>query len=402
MKNWLNTISNWISNIFPENWLEEKLRNAEKENRPLVVKLWFDPTAPDLHLWHAVVLKKLKEFQDLDHKIVVIIGDFTASIWDPSWKNKTRPPLNQEEIKENAKTYLDQLYKILDPKRTEIRFNSEWLEKLTLMDTIQLLSSITVSWILQREDFSNRYNNNIPISMHELIYPLLQWYDSCEIEADIEIGGTDQIFNCLLWRELQKYKNIVQQIVIAMPILRWTDGYKKMSKSLWNYIALTDTPNDMYWKVMSLPDTLLEEYINLATDFSDDEKKSLINQLNNWSYKMEIKKIIAQNIVVSYYNKIEGENAKKYFEQQFQNKKFEDKEFTDIIIAEIFSSIDNNKLVDIAFKLVPSQSKSQLRSLINWWWMMIDWKKIINPLEEITINKDMKIKIWKKNYFNLI
>ncbi|MBV9963565.1 MAG: tyrosine--tRNA ligase, partial [Parafilimonas sp.] len=253
----IQTLKSLVEIQVPENCIEDKIKLCRKEGRPLNVKLGFDPTAPDLHLGHSVVLKKLKQFQDFGHNVIIIIGDYTARIGDPTGKNKSRPPLTPEQVKKNAVTYINQLSKIIDIDKIEIRYNSEWLEKMSLTDTIFLLAQMTLAQILQRTDFNNRYTNGIPISLHELIYPLLQGKDSVMINADIEIGGTDQLFNCMVGKQLQEIYDKHGQGVICMPLLKGIDGSIKMSKSENNYIGLTDSPNDMYGKAMSIPDELL-------------------------------------------------------------------------------------------------------------------------------------------------
>ncbi len=270
--------------------------------RELIVKLGFDPTAPDLHLGHTVVLRKIRQFQDAGHKSVIIVGDFTARIGDPTGRNKARPPLSEDIIQENAKTYVNQLSKVVDIEKVEIRFNSEWLSKMTCDDVVTLMSNMTAAQLLQREDFSNRYNNNIPISLHELFYPMMQGYDSVEINADIEIGGTEQLFNCLVGRSLQESNGKPGQIVVSMPLLIGLDGKEKMSKSQNNYIALTEEPNQMYGKIMSMPDHLLENYLDLVTDFPPDKIAGMkMSLLEGTLPPMGAKQIIAENIVMQYH-----------------------------------------------------------------------------------------------------
>nr|WP_240739322.1 tyrosine--tRNA ligase [Marinitoga lauensis] len=252
---------------------EEDLKERLKSKKNLRIKLGVDPSRPDLHLGHAVVLKKLREFQDLGHQVVLIIGDFTARIGDPSGRSKTRPMLTKEEVEQNAESYKKQAFKILDPEKTEIRYNSEWLDKLSFYDVIKLSSNYTVARMLERDDFAKRLANNEPISVSEFMYPLAQAYDSVMVEADVEIGGTDQLFNLLVGRKIQEAYGQQPQIVLTMPIIEGTDGNLKMSKSYDNYIAFEDEPFDMYGKVMSIPDTLIIKYMRLATDVSENEIK---------------------------------------------------------------------------------------------------------------------------------
>ncbi|WP_244248417.1 tyrosine--tRNA ligase [Flavobacterium foetidum] len=259
--------------FLPENGLEEKINQAQKENRKLVIKLGFDPTAPDLHLGHAVVLKKLKQFQDLGHQIVIVVGSFTARIGDPTGKNKSRKPLSSKEVQHNAETYITQLSKIIDVEKAKIVFNSEWLDELSFAEVIQIMSNVTVAQLMHRNDFNKRFTENTPIAMHELVYPILQGFDSVKINADIEMGGTDQLFNCTMGRQLQENFRMATQIVMCMPLLKGLDGKEKMSKSLHNTIGLIDEPKEMFGKTMSIPDDLILEFLELTTDFSFEEKQ---------------------------------------------------------------------------------------------------------------------------------
>ena len=283
--------------FLPENGLKEKINLAEKENRKLIIKLGFDPTAPDLHLGHAVVLKKLKQFQDLGHQIVIVVGSFTARIGDPTGKSKSRKPLSAEEVKHNAETYISQLSKIIDVEKTKIVFNSEWLDKLSFSEIIQIMSNVTVAQLMHRNDFNKRFSENTPIAMHELVYPILQGFDSVKINADIEMGGTDQLFNCTMGRQLQENFNIPGQIVMCMPLLKGLDGKEKMSKSLHNTIGLIDEPNEMFGKTMSIPDALILEFLELTTDFSLEEKQEIKSKIARTYY-----------LLGSHYNY----SAKKY------------------------------------------------------------------------------------------
>ena len=302
----INTLKEKAEIILPENGLEEKLLQAKKENRKLVIKLGFDPTAPDLHLGHAVVLKKLKQFQDAGHLVTILVGSFTARIGDPTGKNKSRKPLSSEEVQRNAKTYLNQLAKIIDVSKATIAFNSEWLDELSSTEIIQILSRVTVAQLMHRNDFNQRFTNNTPIAMHELVYPILQGFDSVKIQADIEMGGTDQLFNCTMGRQLQESFGMEPQIVLCMPLLKGLDGKEKMSKSLNNFIGLTEEPNEMFGKTMSIPDSLILEFLDLTTDFSPEEKLQLKELLDNGENPMKLKKIIAKNIIRQYHSEAES------------------------------------------------------------------------------------------------
>src|SRR5690606_16650417 len=285
----INKLKENVEIILPENGLEEKLEQAKKENRKLIIKLGFDPTAPDLHLGHAVVLKKLKQFQDLGHEIVILVGSFTARIGDPTGKNKSRKPLSIDEVKHNAQTYLNQLSQIIDVDKAKIVFNSDWLDQLPFSEVLQIMSRVTVAQLMHRNDFNKRFTENTPIAMHELIYPILQGFDSVKINADIEMGGTDQLFNCTMGRQLQESFGTSPQIVMCMPLLKGLDGKEKMSKSLNNTIGLTDSPNEMFGKTMSIPDSMILDFLDLATDFSIDKKEQIKRRLENQENPMEIK-----------------------------------------------------------------------------------------------------------------
>lgn len=391
--------------IFPENGLDEKLKQAELQNRKLLVKLGFDPTAPDLHLGHAVVLKKLRQFQDLGHLIVIIIGDFTARIGDPTGKNKSRPPLNDVKVKENAKTYVAQLSKILDITKCTIKYNSEWLDRMNLSNAIQLLSQVTVAQMMHRNDFNTRFEKGIPISLHELVYPILQGFDSVEIAADIEIGGTDQLFNCSVGRQLQEGEGKAGQAVLCMPLLKGTDGSDKMSKSQNNIIGLTDHPYDMFGKIMSIPDALIVEYLKLVTDFTDEEKMDYIKQLSDGLNPMVLKKRIGFNVVSQYHGLEEARPALEFFENQFQKKSFDEKMFTNISISTIASicSEQTIQLIDLCKAIKQSESKSNLKRLIESGSVTINGIKITDIYSLVSLDiLPVKIKIGKRDYFQIV
>lgn len=290
---------------------EEDLLKKLKENRPLRVKAGFDPTAPDLHLGHTVLINKLKTFQDLGHEVTFLIGDYTAMIGDPSGKSATRPPLSREQVEANAKTYQEQVFKILDPNKTKVRFNSEWFNQRTAADLIQLASQQTVSRMLERDDFTKRYNNHQPIAIHEFLYPLVQGYDSIALEADVELGGTDQTFNLLMGRTLQGRYGQESQVCITVPILEGLDGVNKMSKSLGNYIGVFDTPGAMYQKILSMPDSLIERYFDLLSFKSLDEIKALLEEMAAGRNPQEIKRILALELVERFHDAEAAENAHK-------------------------------------------------------------------------------------------
>lgn len=305
--------------IVPEETLLKKLEQGTR----LKVKLGMDPTAPDLHLGHAVVLSKMKQFQDLGHEIIFVIGDFTARIGDPSGKSKTRPPLTEEEIAHNTETYFQQVSKILDPERVVVRFNSEWLDALTSKNIVHLCAHVTVAQLIEREDFKHRIKNDQPISFHELLYPLFQGYDSVVLKADVELGGTDQTFNLLMGRELQERYGQDPQVVITTPLLEGLDGVQKMSKSLGNAIGLNEPANQAFGKLMSIPDTLVWRYLELLLHTSSEEISSLQERIAYGSlHPMALKKSMAYDVIAKYWSKQAADKARSTFESLFQKRDY--------------------------------------------------------------------------------
>ncbi len=311
----LHTIASGAARIVPESALAEKL----KRGTPLNIKLGVDPTAPDIHLGHAVPLRKLRQFQDLGHGVTLIIGDGTALIGDPSGPNTTRPQLTSEQIKVNAQTYVDQAFKILDPEKTALRYNSEWLLSLDLEGLLKLASNFTVARILERDDFHNRYTSNLPISLHEFLYPVMQAYDSVVIKADVELGGTDQLFNLLAGRELMEKMGLEPQVCLTLPLLEGTDGVQKMSKSYGNYIGLTDEPADMFGKVMSIPDELMVKYHRLASTLPVDAIDEIERGLaSDELHPNKVKRALARNIVAAYHDEAAAHAAEEQFDRVFK------------------------------------------------------------------------------------
>ena len=300
-----------LTDLIREEELRERLMQAEKSGRPLRVKAGFDPTAPDLHLGHTVLLRKMKHFQDLGHRVIFLIGDNTGLIGDPTGRNTTRPPMTREEIDKNAETYKTQVFKILDPAKTEVRFNSEWLEPLKFADIIRLCSKYTVAQIMERDDFTKRFKEGVPISMHELLYPLAQGYDSVKLECDVEMGGTDQRFNLLVGRELQKDAGQPPQIVATVPLLEGTDGVEKMSKSKGNYIGITEPPKVIYRKVMGISDTLMWRYWEVLTDKSVAEIAALKKE-----DPMPVKMRLARQIVADFHSAAAADQAQADFDHE--------------------------------------------------------------------------------------
>ncbi len=323
MSDWqaaLAEIKRGTDEILPEDELIEKL----KSGKPLTVKAGFDPTAPDLHLGHTVLINKLRAFQQLGHKVVFLIGDFTGLIGDPTGKNVTRKPLSKEQVLENAKTYQEQVFKILDPAKTEIRFNSEWMDSLGADGMIKLAASQTVARMLERDDFKKRYTSGQPIAIHEFLYPLVQGWDSVALNADVELGGTDQRFNLLMGRELQKEQGQTQQAIVMVPLLEGLDGVQKMSKSLNNYIGITDTPNEMFGKVMSVSDDLMWRYYDLVSFLPLDEIAALKARLEAGENPRDIKILLAKEIIARFHDDDAAEKAHQDFIQRFQKNAIPD------------------------------------------------------------------------------
>ena len=311
----LHIIKSGAAQIVPESALLEKL----KRGTPLNIKLGVDPTAPDIHLGHAVPLRKLRQFQDLGHRVTLIIGDGTALIGDPSGRNSTRPQLTLDQIKENAQTYVDQAFKVLDPEKTTLRFNSEWIFALNMEGLLKLTSNFTVARILERDDFHNRYTSNLPISLHEFLYPVMQAYDSVVIESDVELGGTDQLFNLLAGRELMEKTGMEPQVCLTLPLLEGTDGVKKMSKSYGNYVGLTDKPEDMFGKIMSIPDEIMVKYYRLASTEAVEEIDRIEAGLAAGElHPNKVKRALARNIVAAYYDEQAAVDAEAHFDRVFK------------------------------------------------------------------------------------
>ena len=402
-KEQIEKLKRGIESIIPENGLEQKIALAEKENRPLVVKFGMDPTAPDLHLGHAVALRKIRQFQDMGAKIILIVGDFTAAIGDPTGRNTTRPPLTEEEIKVNAQTYIDQMGKVIDlNKNVEIVKNGDWLNKMNFADVLKLLGKATLAQMLQRDDFEKRFKANIPISLHELVYPLMQGYDSVAIKSDIEFGGRDQLFNCLVGKTLQETILGVKdgQIVIGMPLLRGLDGEMKMSKSKGNYIGLTEPANDMFGKTMSIPDDLLPEWIELTTNFDEETKANMIADYKNGVVNpMELKKKVAKNIVTQYHDAAAADEAEAFFYRQVQQKGFDDKAFEPVSIKDLASEIT---LLDLCAFVNSKESKSALRRLIESGAVSLNGEKQTDVYMKVNPTAGLKIKIGKRGFFELV
>lgn len=386
----IKIIMKGVEDIIDEKELKEKLEKAQKEKRQLIVKLGLDPSAPDIHLGHTVVLRKMKQLQDLGHKVIIIIGDFTGKIGDPTGKSKARKALTTEQVLENAKTYEEQIFKVLDKEKTEVRFNSEWLAKLNFEEVIKLAATITVARMLEREDFKNRYENQMPISVHEFFYPLMQAYDSVAIKADIELGGTDQRFNLLMGRSLQREFNQESQIVMMMPLIEGLDGKDKMSKSLGNYIGIDEKAEVMYAKAMRIPDELIVKYYNLVTDVHPDEVNRIKLELEEGKTNpRDIKMNLAREIVALYHGEEEAKKAEVEFKNVFQQGQIP----TDIKTLQ--GSKDDFDLPEILVSNGVVKSKSEVRRLATQGGVKINGEKVTN-LAEVKVENELIVQIGKK------
>ncbi|MCS7202219.1 MAG: tyrosine--tRNA ligase [Dictyoglomus sp.] len=383
--------------IIPEDGLEEKIKKARKEGRPLRVKLGADPSAPDLHLGHAVVLRKMRQFQELGHQVIFIIGDFTARIGDPSGRSETRKSLSPEQVKRNALTYQEQVGKILDISKAEIRYQEEWFGNMKLEDVINLLSKYTIARILERDDFSLRFKENKPIFLHEVLYPLLQAYDSVAIKADIELGGTDQKFNLLVGREIQKEFGQEPQVAMLMPILEGLDGKQKMSKSLGNYVGITESPNNMYGKIMSIPDELLIRYFQLATDLPKNEIERIEKGLKNGTiHPRDAKARLAREIVRIYHGEEKSIEAEEEFNRVFRQKGLPE-EIEEYILDE--KKIWIVKLLNVIGAV---KSNSEARRLISQGAVEIDGERILDSNLELTIERPIVLRVGKHFFKKVI
>lgn len=376
---------------------EEELLDKLKRKKQLRVKLGVDPSRPDLHLGHAVVLFKLKQFQELGHRVVLIIGDFTAQIGDPSGRDSTRPMLSEEEVKKNAETYAQQVFKILDREKTELRFNSEWLGKMSFADVIKLASKYTVARMLERDDFAKRYKENVPISIAEFLYPLAQAQDSVAIEADVELGGTDQYFNLLVGRHIQQQLGQEPQIVMTMPIIEGTDGKMKMSKSYGNYIAFNDPPNEMFGKLMSIPDWLIVKYMRLLTNVSEEKIEEYERLMKEGKINpRDVKMKLAFEITKFFHGEDEAREAQEHFVKVFSKRELPEE------MPTVHLDRDHVELVELLMKLNVAESKSEAKRLIQQGGVKVDGEKITDIHAQITLDSEKILKVGKRHFFRLV
>ncbi len=378
--------------VITEDEFKKKLETSVSENKPLRCKLGIDPSAPDLHLGHAVVLHKLRQFQELGHHIIIILGDFTGMIGDPTGRSEMRRQLSVEEVTANARTYQEQIFNILDADKTEMVFNSEWLAKLNFADVIKLASTLTVARMMEREDFGKRYQDNVAIGIHEFFYPLMQGYDSIAINADIEFGATEQKFNLLMGRHLQREYGHEPQVAFTMPILVGTDGVQKMSKSLGNYVGITEEPGQIYGKIMSISDDLMSEYYRLATSLSTSEINTILDQIkSNSIHPRDAKMRLAREVVSLYHGHSKAEEAEKQFQQVFQKKEMPSE-------MDAFSYNAPAGILKVMVESGLASSKSEARRLIEQNGVKIDGETVSSIDLELTDKKEQVIQVGKRRF----
>ncbi len=390
----LATIKRGAEEILLENELIEKL----KMNTPLRIKAGFDPTAPDLHLGHTVLLNKMRQFQELGHEVQFLIGDFTGMIGDPSGKNETRPPLTREQVNENALTYQKQVFKILDPEKTKIMFNSQWMDALSAVDLIKLASTYTVARMLERDDFHKRYASGHAIAIHEFLYPLLQGYDSVAMKSDIELGGTDQKFNLLMGRELQKHYGQKPQIILTMPLLPGLDGVRKMSKSLGNYIGIDEAPDQIFGKVMSISDETMWIYYELISFYSNQEIQQLRDEVAQGKNPRDVKFLLAEEIVARFHSKVAAQAAHEHFVAQFQQGRLPD----DMPEVKIKVSREGMPIANVMKTAGLVESTSEAIRLLQQGAVKIDGEKINDRSLLLTAPKEIIIQAGKRRFAKIV
>jgi len=394
----MDILKSGAAEVLPEDEIVKKVEYAIKKNKPMIIKLGCDPSRPDLHIGHAVVLRKMRQFQDMGHHAILIVGDFTGMIGDPTGKSKTRPALTIEETRANGQSYFDQASHILSEKNLTIKYNSEWLSEMSFADVIKLSAQYTVAQMLERDDFSKRFNANEPLSIHEFLYPLAQAMDSVAIKSDIELGGTDQKFNLIVGREIQKAYGVVPQGIIIMPILEGTDGVEKMSKSLGNYIAITDTPREMFGKVMSIPDTMITRYLQYAANASEAEVKAMSEGLLNDTIHPRTAKVeTAMRTVALYHGEEAGKAAFEEFERIFVKKDVPD-EIEERIITELGT---NPLVVDVLAHTGMVASKGEARRLIQGGGASIDGEKVQDINDTIDLSSPRILKAGKRKFLKV-
>ncbi|MDR5708222.1 MAG: tyrosine--tRNA ligase [Armatimonadota bacterium] len=377
---------------------EEELLSKLREGRPLRVKLGLDPTAPDIHLGFAVVLRKLRQFQDLGHEAILVIGDFTALIGDPSGKKQTRPMLTPEEVARNAATYRAQYSRILDPERTQVVFNSQWLAPMRFADVIRLASKVTVARMMERDDFTERWREGIPIGLHELLYPLCQAYDSVALQADVELGGTDQKFNLLMGRNLQREFGQPPQVAFLMPLLPGLDGVEKMSKSLGNYIGVTEPPQEMYGKVMSLPDPLMPTYFELCTELPEGELRELVEGLERGTvHPRDAKRRLAREIVRLWHGEEAARVAEEAFDRVFARRQLPE-QIPEVSLREADLLEGRLPIAHLVVQAGLAQSRSEARRLVLQGGVSLDGKRLEDPEARVEVRDGMVLRVGKRRF----
>lgn len=393
----MKIITKGMEQLVNEEELKAKLERSIKTDTPLTIKLGLDPSAPDIHLGHSVVLRKIRQMQDLGHHAVIVIGDFTGQIGDPTGKSKKRTQLTKEQVMTNAKTYCEQIFKIVDETKTKVRFNSEWLSEMKFDEVLRLAATTTVARMLEREEFKQRFQKQEPISIHEFFYPLMQAYDSVELKADIELGGTDQTFNILMGRTLQKARGEEQQVAMFMPILEGLDGVEKMSKSLGNYIGVNEPCEVMFKKVMEVPDSLIIRYFELVTDEHPDRIAQIQRELEEGKNPRDVKLELAKTITELYHSKEEAEKAREFYEIAFSKKSIPNE------VPELVISWDEDLFIDVIpvlVKLGVVKSNSEMRRLVAQGGVKKNGE-ILADLNDVLVNGDV-LKIGKKQFFKIV
>lgn len=383
--------------IIPEEDLIKKLERSIKERKALKIKLGCDPSRPDLHIGHSVVLRKLRQFQELGHEAILVIGDFTGMIGDPTGKNKTRPSLSLEETRLNGRSYFEQASKILDSNKTRIVYNSEWLGPMSFADVVKMASKYTVARMLERDDFQNRYKNNEPISVHEFLYPLAQAMDSVALEADVELGGTDQRFNLLVGRDLQKEHGQEPQVIITMPLLEGTDGVQKMSKSLNNYVGIDDPPKEMFGRIMSIPDSLIYKYFELTTNISNEKLRLIKNELdNNQTNPSFLKRRLAKELISLYHNASAAAKAEEEFDLIFKKKDIPED------IQTFYVSVNELSLVKLLTETKMTDSGNEARRQIQQGAVSVNGQKITDEKISVKMEGELVLKVGKRKFLKIV
>jgi tyrosyl-tRNA synthetase len=395
----LEVIRRGTVEIIPEEELVEKLKVCIRENKPLRVKQGFDPTAPDIHLGHTVCLRKLRQFQELGHQVILIIGDYTGMVGDPSGRSETRPQLTKDQINVNARTYQEQFFKVVDKSKTEVHFNGEWFAQMSFEEVMKLASNFTVARMLERDDFSKRYKEQVPISIHELFYPLMQAYDSVMIKADVEIGATEQKFNLLAGRTIQELYGQKPQVILTMPVLVGTDGQQRMSKSLGNYIGIAESPKEIFGKIMSLPDEQIYNFFELVTDVSSEELAQIKKELDEKKTNpMILKKRLGKEIVRMYYDQKQADKACEEFERVFSKKELPE----NIPVIQVEYDEAEVWIGHYLVKAGCAESTSQVRRLIKQSGLYIDNQRVDDENLKVSVTGEKLVKIGKRGFFRIV